>query len=201
VEAGITIAEAGPTHAEPLTRRLEPPMGSTQRHRPRRRALGDLRIGGGTGRQGLCGSRARLARASSHESSACVWRGFLPRKQRLRAEQRRAFGELRSGTGQSGARLGIYALAAAPAAKVFAASERARRRLPLTKAAPACAAAAHVRGATQRHRAPMPWWLPSADRSMLACFRGRSACARSSGSRLGSYASAAAPAAKAFAAP
>jgi hypothetical protein len=95
------------------------------------RAFGELRIGSGTGRQGLCGSRARSAWASSYESSACgrssfarsgsyaaapiasalaapqrkaLNTGLFSWEQCLRAQQQRAFGELHvdGGTGRHG---------------------------------------------------------------------------------------------------
>ena len=68
-----------------------------------RRAFGKLHIGGRIGYLGLGGSRARSAWACSHESSA--------------------YGR------SSGARLGSYTSAAAPAAKALVAPERARRGL------------------------------------------------------------------------
>jgi hypothetical protein len=139
----------------------------TQQHR----TFGDLRIGGGTGRQGLCGSRARSAWTCFHESSACV----------------------RS----SGARLRICAVA--PAAKAL--------RLPSALDAGLFLQGQCLR--TQQRRAFGDLRIGGVtgrrglcgSRARLArtCLHESSACARSSGARLGSYA--AAPAIKAFAAP
>ena len=90
--------------------------------------------------------------------------GLFLREQRLRSQQRRAFWDLRGGVGT--------------AAKALAAPERARRGRVLAGAVLAHAAAARVWRSTRRrrHRLPRSWRLLSAVLSMLACFRGSSAC-------------------------
>jgi hypothetical protein len=134
---------------------------------------------------------------------------LFSREQCWPTQQRIAFGDLRIGGG--------------PVAKAFATPKRDRRGLAPTKAAPALtqqrrafrvlrgthsaaarahSAAARVWGSTHRRRRHRrQGHCGSRAGSVWACSRVTSACARSSGARLGSYASAAAPAAKALAAP